>query len=360
MALAPELPRAADPHLQAEADFDMPNSRIRVGERRIFDEFLDLPKPKFDLEDLHDSLDPNSSQNTEPKQTRLSRTKSSGNGTGQSDFEKSLQGFVDNPIVKAVPVLGLWSSILLNGFSALTHLIPSLKNHKGTAKMLGKWGTKAFQFTNGAINTLENIPRRNWLMSGVYSLEIPIMVAVDQAKTFLARGIVSGGYTIMNAVKLMLRKFNYKDVADNFASFGKAIGMTRKHIASDFFKNLKSHETGLMSMLGGLGKILGAGIWMLTGNMKIGAILRSGSGLIQIAEQLKPGHLKERKMFWLSGLLTGIGTSADMLTKLFKSLNEDFMVALSLATDCLGLYFLRLYQNTDESKKAQELKPALA
>lgn len=271
-----------------------------------------------------------------------------------SKHNKQEPGILDllikHPAFKAMPKLGLAASIIGNGISSLVNFLPGLKSYRKIATQLGVFGTKAFLFTNGNANFLEQLNRKNYFLAFAYFLENVVMTTVKQAQVFLARGLVSGSYTLGNAINLINRKDKFESMEENAVHVISGLKKAFKKLIENPWKNLWSAETGVLSVVAGMLKILGTSIWLTTGNELLGSTIRNSANMLQNIEQLKFKHTKHRPNFFVSGLGTTLGTIFDYLSK-WKDSSKAVLVPMSLLSDLSGIFFLRRSQNRGEMSK---------
>lgn len=270
-----------------------------------------------------------------------------------TNFAPTLEALVKHPVFKVLPELANVFSILGNGCAAFVNCFSKSDKLKKTGSNLGKYASRTFFLVNGNINALEQLLKKNYLLAGGYFMENVVMSVVEQSKLFLARGFVSGAYTLGNAFNLMNKKDSFHNLEEHMVHIAKGIKKSWKYFSTNPVENIFSPHTGLLSVISGLMKILGPSVWLTSKNERAGATIRDAANLIQNVEQIKPGHMKDRMNFFLSGVNTTMGTLCDYLSKWLPGAKE-VLVPLSLLTDGLGIYFLRRAQNSGELSKAKQ------
>ena len=73
-----------------------------------------------------------------------------------------LYKFVNNKIIEIIPEIGNIVNIVANALSSFAHIFEVPKKIKDTATKLGDLGTRIFLLTNGTINALEQLERKNY------------------------------------------------------------------------------------------------------------------------------------------------------------------------------------------------------
>ncbi len=266
--------------------------------------------------------------------------------------ENTLDKILNHKYFKFLSKLGILGLTLGNGFSTIVNFLHADEATKKTVSIFGDIGTRLFLFTNGNANFLEQLKKKNYFLAISYFLENAVLAFAKHSKIFLARGLVSGAYTLGNALNLINKKTKFKSMEDNaihvIQGFKKAFTLLKKNAA----KNFMSSETGLSSIIAGLMKILGTSIWLLTGQEILGSTIRNSANIIQNIEQLKFKNASERPNFFISGIGTTLGTIFDYVSK-FKESSKGVLVPMSLLFDLFGISYLRDSQNSDEMSQTK-------
>lgn len=239
-------------------------------------------------------------------------------------------------------------SIFGNLAAAAAHVFHPSEQVKKYADKLGVVGTKIFLISNGAINVLEQLLKRNYLSCLGYGVDIIVGALCSHSKTYLARGSASGTYTLANSLSVINKKDTFTSFQDHLDHVVLGLKRSWKNFTKNPFKNLQSSENAMFGVLSGVLTNLGVLSWLTTGNEKIGTLIRDIGGIFMDLEQANPGHLNAgRKFYFASGIGLMGGTVSDFFAKMVPS-TKKVLVPLSLMIDGIGRYLLRISQNRNE------------
>lgn len=262
-----------------------------------------------------------------------------------------------NKYIKSLPAFGTICAMIGNGISTVANLFPMGKAAQKKADLFGDIGTKAFLFCNGNVNALEQFLRKNYMLAVGYFLENVIMVAFKQSKVFLARGIVSGLYTLGNALSMVNKQNTFNSLGEHIKHIGTGLWKSAENLMNEPISNLASPNTGLMSVVSGLMKITGTSVWLGGGSEKVGSSIRNAANIIQNFEQIKLKNASKRPHFFKSGIATTLATILDYISKWLPEADskaKQILVPLSLLSDFYGVFTLRSAQLSGEISKKLE------
>ena len=245
------------------------------------------------------------------------------------------------PIGNAISITG-------NTLSFVSSIIPMGDRLKNTCVKAGEWCTNAFLHIIGLTNAVEQAARKNYFLSAGYLMENVVATFVPQQFQYLAKGFAVGPLAISLGIYASNGRSICESLDEHLSNLSDGFKRTFDFMKKDFFKNLRSSKTGLLSVLGGFTQIFGAIIWALSGNEKLGSIVRNSGGLCQDLEMIKLDHLKNKKHnYFTGGVNFTLATAADFLQHWLPDLKPS-LVPLTFLTDGIGRYFTRKAQLSKE------------
>lgn len=265
------------------------------------------------------------------------------------------------PIKVFIPEAAHFLSIIGNGTAAVANIFNLNDGVKKFADNFGRVGTKIFLVLNGMINSLEYFHKKNFLGAIGHAIDIFVGSFSSHDHTYLDRGNAVGLYTYANTLCNMNGRDRFKSFSDHAAHLREGLNKSVKNVFSkDFFANFGDANKGMFGIFSGVLCNLGSIVWHITGNEKLGTVIRDFGGFLVDLEQAHPGHWNAgRKFYFASGLGLIGGTVCDLLSKLLPYYKKS-LVPLSLAIDGFGRYLLRMSHNRNELGKTQQVPVAMA
>ena len=248
-----------------------------------------------------------------------------------------------NDVRKKITVYGNLTSLGLNMLTGVSELLfPKGSKLFQVGKKLGDIGYRAFLLINGNFGLIDGLKKNDYLYAFSNAIDNYVALETPREMAYLVRGTLVGGLNAaLSLTQLLKVKSGYKGFMDHFSSIFKGFKEFGKQLTGNFKNSIISSESGVLTMVSSILSLLGPAVWKLTGSEKAGALLRNLGGSLIDIEYLKPGNLKQGRVFyWLSGLGFAVGTIADTLAR-FIPKYKDLFVTANILFDSLA----RVFQN---------------
>ncbi len=282
--------------------------------------------------------------------------------------------FIQKDISNASNIL----SLVGNGISSIVNILPANKKSKEIATFVGSLSTKLVLGINGAIGGLNQLFLKKNLISGLCHLAENLVIALfPQNQIYFARGINSGLNLVTFGLNLYDNRDTFRDFGDYLSTIGPNLSKAFSELSlsqipkgEDFFirigkylstvaKNIASKDSGLISIVNGLGMAIGTAFGLATPFKLIGELLRNTCGVIQDFDRLKDkakiNNFRSGQAFLTGSVLNyGLMILKNIIGKESYDKVESVIVPMIFSADGLARYFFRRSQDEGETVIAKK------
>ncbi len=226
--------------------------------------------------------------------------------------------------------------------------IPALKPLANLGQKTGELGTKIFFLINGAINAAQQFRYKNLTSAIGYLVYVFNGLFVPQKHTYMMNGLGVALTQWSNQVNNIMKvSRSFPSIGAHFSNF---IQGSCKIIEQSWRNPIRAIIEGkpILGLSGAFLSLLGFGYWLITGDDKIGALIRDTGGGVVDAEQLLPHQWHFKRFNYIkSGFAYLAGTLFDLGSKFIPNYSQ-YLRPLSFLWDGFGRYFQGLSEQNNE------------